>query len=187
MGRRRTTNLDLPLRVYQDRNSYRYRVPGSRRSITLCATREEVETTLARITGHSTKMDVRHLSVIRATARKNAVSRGLEFHLTPADISDLWRRSGGCCELSGLKFDLLNLRGHRRRPFAPSIDRIDSTLGYTVQNCRLVVVILNLAINEFGEDVFAQVARAFLKKRASISRSGLFLASHNDVEDVVSA
>lgn len=40
-----------------------------------------------------------------------------------------------------------------RRPLAPSIDRIDSSLGYTRQNCRIVCAAVNYAMNVWGEDV----------------------------------
>lgn len=165
MGRRRTLDLDLPTRVYKDRNSFRYRPPGSRISIRLCSAREDVETALRRVAGSTTRMDVRHLGRIRGQAKQNALARGLEFSLTAADVGMLWTRSAGRCELSGLKFDLLNPSGYRRRPMAPSIDRADSSSGYSLQNCRLVVAILNLAINEFGEETFAKAARAYIKFR----------------------
>ena len=84
----------------------------------------------------------------------------------------LWLRSGGRCELTLIPFDLVNVDGFKRRPYAPSLDRIDSAKGYRVDNCRLVVVVANLAINEWGEDVFARVARAFLRRRSARKYSG---------------
>lgn len=170
MGRKRLTDLDLPNGVYRDRSSFRYRAPGKpRRSVTLCKDRKDVERALLGVAGVTSSMDIGHLTTIRAHSRKNAKTRSLDFALSRDDVLAIWQRSGGTCEVSGLKFDLMNPGGYRRRPFAPSIDRIDSTKGYTIDNCRLVVLILNLAINEFGEDVFAKAATAFLRHRAGQS------------------
>ncbi len=55
--------------------------------------------------------------------------------------------------------------GWRRAPWAPSVDRIDSSKGYVPGNVRLVCVAANLAMNEWGEDVLARVARAYVEAR----------------------
>ena len=71
----------------------------------------------------------------------------------------LYRAQGGRCALSGLQFDLRSVgSGKARRPFAPSLDRIDSTGGYTQDNVRLVCQAVNFALNAYGEDVFRDIA-----------------------------
>ena len=50
--------------------------------------------------------------------------------------------------------------GQARRPFAPSLDRIDSSGGYTRDNTRLVCQAVNFALNAFGEDIFREVVLA---------------------------
>ena len=46
-----------------------------------------------------------------------------------------------------------------------SLDRIDSSKGYTVENCRLVCTAVNLAMNEWGEDVLERIALYYRRKR----------------------
>jgi hypothetical protein len=50
----------------------------------------------------------------------------------------------------------------------PSIDRIDSSKGYTPDNCRVVLWIINQAKNDISEDDFQaalrQVAEAMLER-----------------------
>lgn len=89
--------------------------------------------------------------------QKNAVRRGIAFHLTRDDLEKLWQESGGRCSISGVQFNRTLKRG-RCRPYAPSIDRMDSSGPYTFRNCRLVCVFVNLAIGSFGLDVLEEVA-----------------------------
>lgn len=56
----------------------------------------------------------------------------------------------GICEKSGLKFDLSYVET-RRNPFAPSVDRIDSNGGYTVENTQIVCSMYNAGKNEHDE------------------------------------
>jgi hypothetical protein len=73
----------------------------------------------------------------------------------------LYVAQGGRCALSGLCFDLRIIgSGKARRPFAPSLDRIDSTGGYTRDNVRLVCQAVNFALNAYGEDTFREIAAA---------------------------
>lgn len=63
-------------------------------------------------------------------------------------------RSGGRCELTGVPFSLDNPTGSNVAPFRPSLDRIDSSLPYSYQNCRLIIVAANLALRDWGDHVF---------------------------------
>ena len=88
-----------------------------------------------------------------ASAKKRAKVAGLEFSLTTDDV--LWPILFGKCQATGLPFDLSRSRGgHRAHPFAPSIDRVDSSKGYTKNNVQIVCNIHNVAKNEWAESVF---------------------------------
>ena len=70
----------------------------------------------------------------------------------------------GVCEVTGIAFEM---KGDRR-PFMPSIDRIDSGKGYTPDNCRVVLWIINAAKQALPEDDFQsalrQVAEAVVER-----------------------
>lgn len=100
-------------------------------------------------------------------ARSNAGGRrGVQFDLTEDDAVDLSRLAGWRCAVSGTPFSLLEVGHRKQRPYAPSIDRIDSALGYSKDNCRVVCVAVNFALNCWGEEVFRTIT-AQRKRRIS--------------------
>lgn len=103
------------------------------------------------------------LSKLRG-AKKNAGPRGIQWDLSDADIAKILARANGKCEVTGKPFVLLG--NGKREPWAPSLDRIDSTKGYTFNNVRLVAVVVNYALHEFGDNIFFEMAEAALLKRA---------------------
>jgi hypothetical protein len=97
------------------------------------------------------------------TAKKRAKTKNLEFSI---DFDWLWNQYGlqeGKCILTGISFTKeRNKYGERFSfPFSVSIDRIDSSQGYTKQNTRLVCTIVNLALNRFGDEAFKQMCDGF--------------------------
>jgi hypothetical protein len=56
-------------------------------------------------------------------------------------------------------------KNHRYLPFSPSLDKIDPKKGYTKDNVRLVITAINLALNNFGEELVAKVAQAYLETK----------------------
>ena len=99
-----------------------------------------------------------------ADARRRAKKRRLAFTITVDDIADLLKAANGVCELTGPPFNLSKNDGYFRRPFAPSLDRIDSSKGYTPGNVRVVLYAANAAMNEWGFDVLLQMARGIVRK-----------------------
>lgn len=100
-------------------------------------------------------------------AKVNAAARRLAFEITVADIQRMATQSEMKCMLTGLDFDFRDFRSTRRRPYVPSIDRIDCSAGYTPDNVRLVCACVNLAMNEWGLDVLLKMGSA-LKARGLI-------------------
>lgn len=108
-------------------------------------------------------------------AKKRADRSKLSYDLTNNDITYLWERSGGRCEVTGIEFEFEAMEAkHERRPFAPSVDRLDNSIGYTLRNVRLVCVIVNIAMNTWGEHALMRVAVGMFEKgRQNVQHRGL--------------
>ena len=80
---------------------------------------------------------------------------------TENDLLELWRRCDGRCAVTGLNFSEEKVGGGRaKRAFAPSIDKIDPSGVYELENCRLVMVAINFALNAWGLEVYLDLAEA---------------------------
>lgn len=99
--------------------------------------------------------------------RDRARSREIPFNLGRDQLRTIALRSEGCCELTGLSFSWQN-NGSRFPPFAPTLDRIHPRHGYSLGNCRMICHAANLALCDWGEEVFETIAFAFLKERGRI-------------------
>lgn len=99
------------------------------------------------------------------SARRRARAKGIEFGLTEADIIAMAEDADHRCAVSGIPFDyspLLRGDQYSRRPFFPSLDRIVPKGPYTRENVRLVLVAMNIALSDWGEDVFRLLAIGYL-------------------------
>jgi hypothetical protein len=69
----------------------------------------------------------------------SARSRAKEKNIT-YELDDDWARSRwtGFCEITKLPF-AAGYKGHGPHPFSPSVDRIDSKIGYTQTNTRFIL------------------------------------------------
>lgn len=105
-------------------------------------------------------------------ARHRAKERGFECSLTADQIRAVLLRSGGRCEVTGLRFTHEREDGQRTRPYFHSLDRIRSSDGYTIDNVRAVCHAANIAMNTWGEQVFAELARGFVFNRYSAFYAG---------------
>lgn len=96
-------------------------------------------------------------------ARTRARRAGLQV-MSAEEYAGLVARAGGRCEVSGIAFSDAKQAGQRKALWAPSIDRIDCRRGYEAQNCRLVCIAVNIALNEFGIDTLTRIANAIEAK-----------------------
>ena len=97
--------------------------------------------------------------------RKRSKDSGRACELTPAQVYSMMLRSKGRCEVTGLRFDITPGEGGRRRPFFHSIDREDSSKGYTPSNCRLICVAVNVGMQDWGESVFERLALGYVMNK----------------------
>lgn len=110
-------------------------------------------------------------------AKSSAAKRGISFSLTIEEYSELVHLSNGCCMLSGILFDFSET-GFKKRPYAPSIDRINSRFGYTKENCRLVCTAVNIAMNEWGEGVLFNIAYSIIANTKNSKTTAALADAH---------
>lgn len=94
--------------------------------------------------------------------RSRAAKRGMEFDLTREWAEE--KIESGVCEVTGIQFEYSKNGNDRFQPFMPSVDRIDSSKGYTQDNCRMVVWIYNMAKAEWDDDTVLKMATALVAK-----------------------
>ncbi len=93
-------------------------------------------------------------------ARQRARRDDIKFDLTTEDLNVLWEACEGRCAVSGLPFSLDTFSDALvKLPFAPSIDRINSSKGYTLKNTRLVCTAANFAMNQWGVEVLRRLSK----------------------------
>jgi hypothetical protein len=97
------------------------------------------------------------------SSRKRAKETGKSFTITTEDVLDLSKRQLNRCALSGIHFQPGKMADGRRDPRAPSIDRIDCSRGYELDNIRLVLHAVNIGLNMWGDELFLQICAGRLK------------------------
>ena len=172
MGRRRKNNteLALPSRVYKRENGTFYWAPKGGRKHHLGRGQDAALKEYRRLQEFGVDASPEsaagtvhycgnwHRQLLRQAA-VNARAKGLAMTLTDEDMAMLGARAQGKCELSGLPFSWDRPHGAKRRPWAPSLDRIDITGPYAVGNVRLVCVAVNIAMGEWGEETLLKMAQ----------------------------
>ena len=100
----------------------------------------------------------RRAYVIWKRAKDRAKNKGLMFELTKGFVA--MQLGLGYCSATNLKFDL-SFDETKLNPLSPSLDRIDPTLGYTVQNTRVVCWIFNRAKGDGSDEDVQMLVEAF--------------------------
>lgn len=163
MARPRKHNNDLPKRVYFRHGAYYY-VPPSGRWLRLGTDRDKA----LRMGDSLSNTDgglLTHISkIVLPTARRNAKGRGLPFRLAEDDVIHTAVTAKWRCAVTGIKFTLDQVGKAKRKPYAPSIDRIDCSVGYEPANVRLVCVAVNIALGDWGDEVFSKLALYYAKR-----------------------
>lgn len=94
--------------------------------------------------------------------RNRARRAQLEFDLTLNWFQERFNK--GTCEATGFKFISNTDKKHARNPFIPSVDRIDSTKGYTMDNCQLVIWAYNVGKQNWDKKTLYKVWKGFIKQ-----------------------
>lgn len=93
-------------------------------------------------------------TVFLRNARNSAKKRNQEFSLKISDIVDFWNEQAGICAYSGREMTLT--AGQLN---TVSIERIDSTIGYTKGNTILVCQAINRMKSDFTFEDFYELCR----------------------------
>lgn len=93
--------------------------------------------------------------------KERAARRGLPC-MRQDQLFTLLTKSAGRCEVTGLPIKLQS--DVPRDPFRASVDRMDSTRGYTTENCRIVALVVNVSLNAWGEEAVKTMARAIISR-----------------------
>lgn len=96
------------------------------------------------------------------TSKNGAIRRGLEHSLTLDLLHTLFIIQDWKCRQTGILFDFSTMKG--KRSFGPTIDRIDNSRGYTIDNIQIVCNIYNMAKNEFTHDDVMKFAIALIER-----------------------
>lgn len=91
-------------------------------------------------------------------ARDRAKYKSLEFDLTIEYLHYLWEKQNGKCYYSGLQMTY-----ERNDIHAVSIDRINSSLGYTKDNVVLACSTINVMKNSHSIDEFINLCRSVVE------------------------
>jgi len=92
--------------------------------------------------------------VFLLNAKRGAAKRGHEFSLTIKDVADCWDEQQQICAYSGRQMTLLPSQLN-----TVSIERIDSSIGYTKDNTILVCHAVNRMKSDFEFDDFYNFCR----------------------------
>ena len=107
---------------------------------------------------------------LHAQTKKRANEADILFTLTLADVVKMGMATNWRCAVTGTKLRDEEVPGSSMRPFMPSIDRIKSSRGYTTDNCRIVCVAANFAMNDWGEGVLRELARNYVEHHGIAKR-----------------
>ena len=104
-------------------------------------------------------------------AKSRAKQNKRKFDLDIEFLLEMFHNQNGQCKLTGINFSLEKENDCRVDPWAISIDRVDSKLGYTKNNVMLVCAVVNFALNEWGESVLRTMSEAIIQHSGSEART----------------
>jgi hypothetical protein len=92
--------------------------------------------------------------------RENRAPRkGIRWNLSLSNFWDIVITAEGRCQVTRQTFDRYHKAANGRRPFLPSLDRVDSIGHYEPGNVELTTLLANLAISDFGREEFFKMIK----------------------------
>ena len=96
--------------------------------------------------------------------RRHKRQRQDDVLLTRVDVLRLLQEQGYTCPLSGSYFEPDPEGNSPASPYQPSLDRIDASAGYKPGNVRIVCLLINLAMNRWGEEPLRKIAERIVAR-----------------------
>lgn len=147
------------------RGGYSYRVLNKdKKWINVGWNLEEALEKRKEILGTHWKTDNQDALDVFHRAQKGSARRGIKFEITEAEIQAMFERQNNRCAITQKPFNNKKPHGQRNRPWAASLDRIDSNKGYSVKNCRLVCTFVNVALNNYGEGLYSELLEHMVRR-----------------------
>lgn len=94
------------------------------------------------------------------TIKRRATSFQIEFNLTVEWLEE--RLIKGVCEVSGVPFELDTYGKGHDKFYSPSVDRIDNSKGYTIDNCRMVLFAFNAGKHTGSDSDFIKLIQGLI-------------------------
>ncbi len=88
-------------------------------------------------------------------SQSHSVKNDYANNISLDDLLSCWNKQGGKCAITGLE---LSLGEARKNPMVVSLDRIDSSKGYTVDNIHLIIWWVDLFTIGISEDLILIMA-----------------------------
>lgn len=111
-----------------------------------------------------------HACMLVRMAKTRAKLKKVPFDLDQAAVAKMIEDQDYRCEVTGIPFDLWQTGRRavvRRMPMRPSLDRREPRDGYVIGNVRIICTAANMALNEWGDDVFELIAEGLLRTKRS--------------------
>lgn len=90
------------------------------------------------------------LKFIYRDAKKHAEKHKREFNIKLEDLENIILKQEGKCVLTGIFFDLNN---------PPSLDRIDSSIGYILSNIQFILIKINRMKSDLNQEEFIEMCK----------------------------
>lgn len=90
-------------------------------------------------------------------ASRRAKDRNIEFDITEEYLKTLYKNQNGCCYYTGIPFNI------DTKHYTWSIDRVDSSKGYVMDNVVLAANIINSMKNELSVNEFIDIAKILVE------------------------
>lgn len=113
---------------------------------------------------YSPKLD-RFWETALSALKGGAFSRGIPVLLTKDDLLGMYLDQDGRCALSGIEM-LVECGAGTRNDIKPSVDRIDSSKGYLLDNVHIVCAIVNIMKNDLSKARFVNLCKLVVQREA---------------------